>query len=678
MGSTLRWWRPGTYTFRVTAIKADGVEHHSNEVQFVDSRQTAPTSAYTVDQWAATDVRAAGTSEQGLSISWLHPADVAGWTIDKFVVEYRIAGATTNTGSREYFASGENVATIGCLSNPSIRCVPAHILSVAEAGHYTVRVVTHRSKTGETTTTSPTAWSDYVEIVSTGQFRVWFIDNTPNPNPNIGTGRVFMMVDTNRANASATCFILGGQINCPPRTLVSLGVSPGQSRDISVRATAGTQNTAISGDNVIKLEYPSEGRLPATSYDSLAKNGDLHGPGPVEFTASGGSGKLAVSWYKSFKASAVGDIDGYAVQYKLSSATTWTNVIKGVDDREHVITGLADGMYNVRVRAQSSGVDADAPATYTPFKRYGMYYQRNVDVAATNTAVPDPATGTFVAYGDRSLTIDWAAPDASVHYYTLRYRQVGTEEWTTLTAHDLTGIPICTRDESANDHPQSCQSDRRVVITGLKPAARYAVEINAHNANGSSGFNLISGAHGILPVVNAATVKFVGNITKTYSAGLVSSFERYRAQAFTTGSHAGGYKLHEVKLKISRGTGSTFDPNAKITVKIQARGSNDRPDPAALSVTLTSPSTLFEGDNTFRASDGIDLDPSTKYFVVLEFPQVNINAHYHRTNVDGEDPGKKAGWSVGINSFWYDPATETPWSNVSSAALMITIEGYEK
>ena len=425
------------------------------------------------------------------------------------------------------------------------------------------------------------------------------------------------------------------------------------------------------------MHYHSNGKFPASAYDSLGVDGDVYGPSPVEFTASGGNGNLAVSWYKGFKAGAVGDIDGYAVQYKLTGDTTWTNVIKGVDDREHVITGLADGTYNVRVRARSSGVVDSPPAGYTAFARFGMYYQRDVEVAATNTAVPGQVTDSDFVFGDRSLTIDWAAPDDSVHYYTLRYRQKGTEEWTTFTAHDLTDIPICNRDASADDHPQSCRANRRVVLTGLEPAARYAVEINAHNANGSSGFHLISGAHGS-PVANAATVKFVGNITKTYSAGLVSSFERYRAQAFTTGSHAGGYKLHEVKLKISRGTGSTFDPNAKITVKIQARGSNDRPDPAALSVTLTSPSTLVEGDNTFRTSDGIDLDPSTKYFVVLEFPQVNINAHYHRTNVDGEDPGKKAGWSVGINSFWYDPATETPWSNVSSAALMITIEGYEK
>ena len=490
-----------------------------------------------------------------------------------------------------------------------------------------------------------------------------------------------MMVDTNRANASATCIISGGQINCPPRTLVSLRVFAGQSRDTRATAAAGTQNTAISGDNVIKVEFPSEGRFPATAYDSLAKNGDMHGPGPVEYTVSGGAGTIAVSWYKGFKAGAVGDIDGYAVQYKLSSDTTWTNVIKGIDDREHVITGLADDTYNVRVRARSSGVVDSPPAGYTPFQRYGMYYQRNVDVAATNTAVPDPATGTFVAYGDRSLTIDWAAPDASVHYYTLRYRQKGTDEWTTLTAHDLTGIPICTRDQSANDHPQSCQSDRRVVITGLEPAARYAVEINAHNANGSSGFNLISGAHGILPVVNTPTVKLVSTIDQPSPQVQVrtSTFGTYRAQRFTTGSHADGYKLQEVKLKISRGTSANFDPNAKITVKIQAEGSNNRPDSTALSVTLASPSTLVEGkNNTFRAYDDIDLDPNTTYFVVLEFPQNNSNAFYHRTDSDNEDSGKKAGWSVADGSFWHHSGAANPWGQVSTTSLTMTIEGYEK
>ena len=380
------------------------VEHSSNEVQFVDSRQTAPTSGYTVDQWAATDVRAAGVSEHGLSVSWLHPANLAGWTIDKFVVEYRIASAAASTGSREYFASGEGVATVGCLSDPSKRCVPLNVLTVAEAGNYTVRVVTHRSKTGETATTSPTAWSDYVEIVSFGQFRVWFIDKTPNANTILPSlGRTFMMVDTNRANASAQCIINSGKVNCPPKTLVSLKVFVGNSYNIRVAAQAGAQSTEISGENVVSVRYPSEGRLPAVAYDLLAKNGDIHGPGPVEYTVSGGAGTIAVSWHSGFKGAAVGTIDGYAVQYKLASASSWTSVEEGVDARKHVVTGLTDGTYEVRVRARTNGVVDNPPANYTPFSRYGMYYLRTVVVAASNTAVPEGVTDTSVRPGTGSL-----------------------------------------------------------------------------------------------------------------------------------------------------------------------------------------------------------------------------------------------------------------------------------
>ena len=71
------------------------------------------------------------------------------------------------------------------------------------------------SNTQEAVSASVTAQVRYVDPMLARS-----IDDTPNANLDIG--RIFMMVDSNRSAGSAICNINGGEIDCPPRTQVSL------------------------------------------------------------------------------------------------------------------------------------------------------------------------------------------------------------------------------------------------------------------------------------------------------------------------------------------------------------------------------------------------------------------------------------------------------------------------
>lgn len=90
-------------------------------------------------------------------------------------------------------------------------------------------------------------------------------------------------------------------------------------------------------------------------------------------------------------------------------------------------------------------------------------------------------------------------------------------------------------------------------------------------------------------------------------------FHTDMAQSFTTGSHADGYKLTSVVLQAQRGSATA--PTLTVTIRSNSSGS-----PATASLgTLTKPTTLAGGNNTFSTSAaGIDLAASTTYFVVID------------------------------------------------------------
>ncbi len=150
-----------------------------------------------------------------------------------------------------------------------------------------------------------------------------------------------------------------------------------------------------------------------------------------------------------------------------------------------------------------------------------------------------------------------------------------------------------------------------------------------------------------------------------------SSFELDMAQAFTTGTDSGGFKLTRVDLQLSAGDGPTPPAYSVKIHRATAAG------PGALAGTLTNPAALFSGVNRFTApGGGIDLDSNTDYFVVIDVTGTANASEFSwfNTPTTGEDAGKAAGWSID-DGFWQKNPT---WGSTSGRVNRISIHGHAK
>lgn len=156
------------------------------------------------------------------------------------------------------------------------------------------------------------------------------------------------------------------------------------------------------------------------------------------------------------------------------------------------------------------------------------------------------------------------------------------------------------------------------------------------------------------------------------SGGGTGSLDNDHAQAFNTGSHAGGYKLTKVQLRIQ----PTSAASPTYTVKIHnASGGN----PGTVLGTLTNPSSLpvlsaLETFDFTASGDGIDLAANTTYFVVWDVSTTNsATGSIETTNLDTEDSGAAAGWSIANGGRFRNHDAST-WTN-SGNARKIAIHG---
>ena len=166
------------------------------------------------------------------------------------------------------------------------------------------------------------------------------------------------------------------------------------------------------------------------------------------------------------------------------------------------------------------------------------------------------------------------------------------------------------------------------------------------------------------------SVEFVSNLGQT--AHSINPFRNDSAQAFTTGSHAHGYKLTAVDLDLSVPAGSP----PSYSVKILSDSSNS-PGATVLG-TLTNPTSLTTGSgNRFTAAGkGIDLDPGTQYWVVLDVASANSsNFGWWTTPAIAEDPGALAGWQ--FDAAISRSAASTTWA-AAPRAYKMAIRGYAK
>ena len=162
------------------------------------------------------------------------------------------------------------------------------------------------------------------------------------------------------------------------------------------------------------------------------------------------------------------------------------------------------------------------------------------------------------------------------------------------------------------------------------------------------------------------SVTLVSNTGQNQDA--TSSYSVERAQPFTTGSNAAGYKLTSVTFPV---VGA--DAHNLPTVRIESSGTDNKPGGILSTLTLSVATGAITGT---ASGDGIDLDPNTTYFVTLHGSN-DLTRSYTRTNSNSEDTGGLTGWSIGDGSLWDDDQT-TDWDRTSTSSWRIAIKGYAK
>ncbi len=175
---------------------------------------------------------------------------------------------------------------------------------------------------------------------------------------------------------------------------------------------------------------------------------------------------------------------------------------------------------------------------------------------------------------------------------------------------------------------------------------------------------------GVRQVQGAQTsTVLVGNSGKTAAGNL--GLNRDRAQAFTTGSNAAGYKLTSVDIAAPANSAvGNWD------VRI-ASGGGSGPGSTVTGGDLSEPSSLTTGiNNSFTSTNGVDLDPSTTYYIVIDMGAEHT-ATLSSTTDDTEDANPAAGWSIEDGSYTR-MVSNTAWSSLGTHNLQIRVNGYAK
>ena len=170
-------------------------------------------------------------------------------------------------------------------------------------------------------------------------------------------------------------------------------------------------------------------------------------------------------------------------------------------------------------------------------------------------------------------------------------------------------------------------------------------------------------------------IKLVGN---TGSAGAETAHNLDGAQGFSTGSSTYGYKLTRVDLLLKSATSPADNPT--FTAHVWSSNSSNEPDSKVGDLTQQGSLPSALGKVQFTASGGgIDLEPGTTYFVVMDVtasPSGN-DAKVGATSTDGEDADGAAGWGIADDSLNRSFSSTGAWTR-DLTSLQISVHGYAK
>ena len=180
---------------------------------------------------------------------------------------------------------------------------------------------------------------------------------------------------------------------------------------------------------------------------------------PTGVVATAGNTRAALSWSAPSSTGGAAITD-YVVQYKLSSASTWSTFTDGVSTATTAtVTGLTNSSaYSFQIAAVNSAGTGTYSSTAT---------------ATPHTTAPDAPTAVTATPGSAQLGLSWSAPantgGAAISDYQVQFKLTSASTWTTFTD----GVSTATA----------------ATVTGLTNGTSYDVQIAAINSLGTGGFS---------------------------------------------------------------------------------------------------------------------------------------------------------------------------------------------
>ena len=190
------------------------------------------------------------------------------------------------------------------------------------------------------------------------RFKTWWINPDPenlDPSPPVlseSARRIFASINANHANASGACYVNGAEINCPPRTQISIHVARTGTYDLYAMV--------VMGKDVVNGPFHGLGPTwrfvwPAVGPHQRFRTADRIPPRPASHipgisTAPNNRGKAQVTWDLP---PGVSSVAAYKIRHRERGTETWTTAaVSNATERKHVLEGLTHHtLYEVQVGA---------------------------------------------------------------------------------------------------------------------------------------------------------------------------------------------------------------------------------------------------------------------------------------------------------------------------------------
>ena len=399
------------------------------------------------------DVRGLNVAEDDLQTAWIRTSSTVNITPnapDKSInnIFPNAAGGVSVTWDSDAVANAARQVQVRVREKNTFDWIYSEFYAVAEstggvAGlregvEYWVEICVHEN--GEVNCSDP---RDFVGAEGE-RYGVWFIDDTPNTNHAIG--RIFMMVDSNAANSSASCDINGGVINCPPRTLVSLDVVRRGNYRMTATATSGTlwaqsypdASGYVDAGGMLDIEVSAVGNkgTGATATSSI------NASGAVSITLTNGGSGYAVT----------PDVEISAPPMGGTQATATATMSNGV------VTGIT-------VNQAGSGYTA-AP-TVTLVEKNGKLVIAWHEGLTENIRQDDT---------NNDGSVDDADEKRYFESYILQWKPSSVSGWDDFNAHDHATAPFVITGRAGVTEVELGGDVRTYTVTGL-PNGGYGVRI---------------------------------------------------------------------------------------------------------------------------------------------------------------------------------------------------------